>query len=467
MALNLAGVDNPTINLARERIREALAQRLSARLLLVPNLNAGGSYHDHTGPILASSGVITNLTAQDAYVGMGAQAITAGSVVVPGIWLSASLGDAVYEPLVASANVAVRRSDSVAVQNTILGDVVTAYLRLVGAEAQLDVLRRSKTEGAEVVKLTAEFKQAELGRPADANRASAFNNLIERELRAAEEEVGVASAQLCRLLNLDPTNQLRTPGAVPEPFHLIPEDTDQESLIAQAMQARPELATASAYIREAQLRVRQEKVRPFLPNVAVGVSTGAFGGGSNLVTPGFSSLAARTDIDAVAVWNIHNLGFGNRARVRVASATVGQAMAEYEEIKNRVRREVSEALAGARAAGRQLDVARAAVLNSNDGFQLDLQRIKAGPGVGRNAARPIELLDSYKQLVDARQALVAATIEFDIAQFRLFVAVGSNPLSGVGVSQAVPAAVPNVPTSQKPVWTEPATPPQLPDAQAR
>jgi outer membrane protein TolC len=437
----LAGVDNPTINLARERIREALGQQLSARVLLVPDLNIGGSYHDHTGPVQASSGQIIPVTARDAYLGLGAQAVTAGTVTVPGLWLSVALGDAVYEPLVARANVDARRSDSAAVQNAILGEVVTGYLRLVGTEARLDVLRRADVEGAEVVRLTAAYDQVGQGRSADANRARAFADLVERQRRSAEEDAAVASARLCRLLNLDPANQLRTPGGAPEPFRLIPEETDAEVLIAQALRARPELATQSANIREAQIRVRQEKVRPFLPTVSVGVSTGAFGGGSNLAGSNFSPLAGRTDIDAVAVWNIQNLGFGNWARARAANATVGQAVAEYEATRNLIRRQVLDALTDARAAARQLEVARAAVVNADDGFRLDLQRIKAGQGAGRNAARPIELLDSFNDILEARQALVTAVTEFDVAQFRLFVAVGSNPLTGPDVSAAVPAAV--------------------------
>jgi outer membrane protein TolC len=434
-ALQMAGIDNPTINLAREQIREALAQQLSARVLLVPNLNIGGNYHYNNGPVQASSGQIIPVSDQALYMGFGAGAVGAGSVVYPGMWLSAHLGDAVFEPLAARENVAARQSNSVAVQNNIMGDVVTAYLRLMGSEARLDVFRGADVEGAEVVRLTTEFSKAGQGRPADADRAQAFNTLVERERHAAEEEVEVASAQLCRLLNIDPSNRLRTKAADLETFRLIPEDTDLEVLIAQAMQARPELATQYANIRAAQIRVRQEKVKPFLPIISVGISSGGYGGESNLVSGGFSPLAGRTDIDAMAVWNIQNLGFGNRARVKEANAIVGQALAEYESIKNRIRREVADALAESRESVRQLEYARKAALNSKEGFDLDLLRIKGGVGEGRNAPRPIELLDSFNNILVARQELVAAITRFDIAQFRLFVAVGSNPLNHPDVSK--------------------------------
>jgi outer membrane protein TolC len=236
---------------------------------------------------------------------------------------------------------------------------------------------------------------------------------------------------------------------------LIPEETDIEVLIIQAMQARPELSEQYANIREAQVRVRQEKVRPLLPIISVGVSSGGFGGESNLVPGSSTSLVGRTDIDAMAVWNIQNLGFGNRARVREANAVVGQSLAEYELIKNRIRREVVDALAEAREAARQLEYARTAAIASKEGFDLDLIRIKGGQAVGQNAARPIELLDSFNDLLNARQELVSAITRFDIAQFRLFVAVGSNPLSGPDVSKAVPSLVSNGPASTSPTMPQP------------
>lgn len=461
-ALQLAGVENPTINIAQERIREALAQQLNARVLMLPNLNIGGNYHYNNGPVQASTGQIIPVSDQSLYMGFGAGAVGAANVAIPGAWLFAHVGDAIYEPLAARENVAARRSDSIAVQNTIMGDVVTAYLRLVGSEGKLDVLRHGDVEGAEVVRLTAAFDKAGQGLPSDAHRAQAFNTLVERERQAAQEEVEVASAQLCRLLNLDPSNHFRTAANL-EVFRLISEDTDVEVLIQQAMQARPELAASYANIREAQVRVRQEKTRPFLPTLSVGLSTAAFGGESNLVPGGFTSLTGRTDIDAMAIWNVQNLGFGNHARVREANAVVSQALAEYDATKNRIRTEVVDALAEAQAAARQLQYAQSATTNSNEGFQLDLQRVKGG-GIGRNAPRPIELLDSFNDLLNARQELVTAITRFDIAQFRLFVAVGSNPLNGPDVSKAVPRATPNAPIKMATPHPAPILPPLVPPA---
>src|SRR5262249_39609990 len=161
---------------------------------------------------------------------------------------------------------------------------------------------------------------------------------LRNDLHRAEGDVGGASARLCRLLNLDPSTQLRTPGGSIEPLRFVPEDADIEALVAQALQARPELFARSAAIAEAQTRTRQARVRRWLPTVSVGYSDGGFGG--NATSADFGSLRTRTEFDVTAVWSVQNLGFGNRARVRTADANVGQTVAVYDLAVNQIRREV-------------------------------------------------------------------------------------------------------------------------------
>lgn len=427
-ALGLAGVDNPTINLARERVREALAGQLAARSLLLPSVNIGGNFRLHRGALLDDPGILRTPSSQSLYLGAGAGTVGAGSVAVPGVWLFAHLGDAVYEPVVARQRVAGRRSDAQAVQNAVLLDVSTAYLELVGAEARLSILRQAESDVAEIVRVTAAFAKAGEGAPADANRAAANADLVRGELRETEGARAAASARLARLLSFDTSTQFRTPGGSVEPFRLVAEDSDLESLLAVALRTRPELLAGSAAIQEAQARVRQERARPWLPLLTVGYSAAVFGGGSNQVADDFGPLKGRSDLAVMAVWTLQNLGVGNCARVHRTDAIVGQAVASYEVAVNQVRREVGEAQAAARAAASQLEIAKTALTAAEEGFRLETERIRQGQG------RPIEALDSFRQLLDARQELLRAVVAFDIAQFQLFVALGSNPMIGVSGS---------------------------------
>lgn len=458
-SLRLAGVGNPTINLAREAVREATALQLAARVLLLPDINIGGNYHLHRGLLQASPGIIRQVDSQSLYLGAGSRTLAAESVAFPGVRLFSHLGDAVFEPLAAQQHVAVRASESQAVQNEILLDVATRYLELVGAEGRVEVLRQSELELAEVYRLTAQYAQAGQGRVGDANRAAANTDLFRRQTQQAEEDTAVASARLAELLSLDPSTRLHPPPGNVRPVRLVDEEAELQALLAQALRSRPEVYARSAAIAEAQTRVRQERTRPWLPTLSVGFSGGAFGGGGNLVSYNFSPLGGRTDFDVLAFWTFQNLGMGNRARTRTASAIQGQAVAALDTDINRIRDEVGEAKARAEQTARQIEIAHRELTIAEEGAQLELARIKQGVGL------PLEVLDSFRQLAEARQELVRALIEFNIAQFRLFVALGLSPLAqaapaDVGVPSEVHANPPGAPgMPPAPVNPEPAVPP--------
>jgi outer membrane protein TolC len=420
-AFRLAGIDNPTIALAQERIQEALADQLAARSLLLPSLNAGSNYRNHAGYYQDDPGFLRNPHTQSLYLGAGAGAIGAGAVTVPGVFLFAHLGDAAYEPLAARQRVLARSSEAHAVQNSVLSEVAVAYLQLVEAQRRRDILRSAETDIARIADITAAFAKTGQGAPADARRSVANLELVRRQLLEADGAIDAVTARLAQLLSLDPSIRIRVPDGSIDMIRLVPEDADLETLVTAAVRFRPELAARSADVQEAQIQVRQERVRPFLPLVAIGFSSGVFGGGSNQVATDFGPLQPRVDFTVVAVWDLQNLGFGNRARVSGARAVMGQATAELDVEVNRVRREVAEALAGARASAKQYDIIRTSLATAEEGFRLDSERIRLGQG------RPIEVLDSFRQLFDARLDVLRTMIEFDIWQMRLWVALGSDP----------------------------------------
>ena len=76
----LAGVQNPTINIARQVVSEAEAAQRKARVIWFPNLNAGAMYYSHVGNWQADR-ANQNLTDQSAYVGSGAY--TMGARLTP------------------------------------------------------------------------------------------------------------------------------------------------------------------------------------------------------------------------------------------------------------------------------------------------------------------------------------------------------------------------------------------------
>jgi outer membrane protein TolC len=433
-ALRLGGIDNPTIALAEEAVRASQADQLRAQVLLLPNLNAGFNYNYHDGTLLSARGIVRDVTRQALYTGAGAGAVGAGTVAIPGIQISAQVADAVFDPSAARQRVTGRRFDALATRNAILLDVAARYLDLSAAQSRLLATAQSEREFADVARETADFAKVGLRRQADADRAFAELQLLRIEAERRREEVAVASNELARLLNLDPSAHLHAPDGLVPLVELVDPHAGLDELIQIALTRRPELGARTADVAVNETLLRKERVRPFVPFLVVGFSAGQFGGGSNLVGTGFGHFGGRTDFDALAVWTFQNLGLGNLATQRRLRADVRAAMAERTRTVNLIRREVAEAYALVRQLLREVEIARRRLASASDGYRLDSTRARNAEG------RPIEVLNSARLLYTARQNLVVATVAYDRAQFQLFVALGQPPTEALG---AGPSAMPS------------------------
>jgi outer membrane protein TolC len=421
-AFQLAGVDNPTIALAQEAVRASEAQQLQARALLLPSLHAGTDFNLHRGNLQASSGIIRDVNRQSLYVGGGAESVGAGTVTVPAVLVFAQLADAVYEPRATGQLVTARRFDAQAVQNTTLLQVATRYFALLGAEESLRAIRQSESELEEVVRLTANFAKTGQGRTGDAERAQSEALLLHAAEERSEEEVAVAAAELARLLSADPSVRLRGPDSPIPLVELVDPRQPLNELIAIARRNRPEMGARTAALAANLTRLREERLRPLLPSVTVGFSSGEFGGGSNLADSSFGHFNGRMDFDVSAIWSLEDFGLGNLARQRRRRAEVNEAEADRLRVVNLIRREVAEAHALSAARRRQLDISRGQLQTAQEGYQLDLLRAK------NLQALPIEVLNSVNLLTAARQEFIQSLVEYDQAQFQLFVALGQPPM---------------------------------------
>ena len=429
-ALRLASGQNPSIALAQETVRELGAAQLAANALMLPTLIAGGNYDTHRGALQQSPGRILNVNRQSLYLGAGARTLAAESVAYPGLRIFGQLADAIYEPLAAAQMVSAGYSDSMATQNDILLDVSEGYLALVAAEEQLKSILDIQDQARKLATITGSYAETGQGSVADARRAETEALLIHAEVQQGEENVAAASAELCRLLQLDPSIRLKTVGGGLEIVPLVDPSHDLQQLIDTALLRRPELAARNAEIAEGNIRFRQECMRPFLPLVSAGLSAGGFGGGASggpnnggtTIGPyNIHSFAARTDMDFFAVWTLQNMGIGNHQLQQRRQAELNQSIATRAIALNEVRAQVSEAFAEVNAQRKRVEVAQSRLKEAAVGYTEEFNRMLAAEGL------PIEALDSLSRVNAARQAMILAVISYNQAQFRLYVSLGQAP----------------------------------------
>lgn len=433
-ALRLAHVENPQILLARERVREAVAYRQLAAAQFLPTINAGANFDLHRGPLQQSTGQTLKINRDSLYLGLGAGAVGAGTVTIPGVVWAGNLSETWHNALIRRQIVRQREFESDAVRNEMLLRVASAYLDLLRAAGREAIAIQMRDDAGEVARVTAGQAKAGEGRQADADRAATEFEQRKSDLVQALNERAIASARLCQLLRLDPSVRLVPMEQKVLPASIVPEPIPLPELLAIAVTQRPELGERQAAIRAALLQLRNAKLLPFSPQALVGFSAGSFGGGSDRGAAGipqpngtvltqdrFGNFGDRTDFDVVLFWSLRNLGVGNAALIRASQSVHRQSELRALETLDRVRAEVASAQARVLARFGQIELNEKAIQSSQAAFKQDLVRTRNAKGL------PIEVLDSLRLVGRSRYAYLDSIVDYNRSQFELYVALGQPP----------------------------------------
>ena len=349
------------------------------------------------------------------YTGLGAQAVGAGSPAVPGLVMNFHMRDAIFQPRIARPAVASRQHASQATLNDLLLETSLAYTQLLESLQLQAVVHDTLDNAQQLAQLTSEFARTGQGLQSDADRARTELSLREIEFRRAAEDAQVASIRLARLLSLDPAEPLAPLEPALEPIELVAPDMDPSGLISVGLSNRPELAESQCLVAEAVERWRRERMAPLVPSVVLGMSYGGNGGGLGSDIRDFGD---RMDFDAVAYWEVRNLGLGEHAARDQAGSRVDQARWQQVQVLDQVASEVAEAHAQVAARREQIDLAESAIETAADSLNRNAERIREGQGL------PIETLQAIQALDQARCAYVRAVGDYNRAQFRLHRALG-------------------------------------------
>jgi outer membrane protein TolC len=328
----------------------------------------------------------------------------------------------------------------------------------------IDALRRAD----ELVKLT-EKVAPDFAPTVEINRAKAEAARRRQAVEIAYERWQVASADLTRLLRLEPGTLVEPAEEPALAVELLDPATSPDDLIPLALTHRPELASDQAVIQAALARLRQEKVRPYVPSIAVrgvgsntpGLAGGYFGGGLNDFLGNFG---ARFSLDIQAVWEVQNLGLGNHALVREREAEQRQALLRLIRTQELVSAEVVQAHAQLRRAANRLKAAEEGVVNSVETAEKNLKGLVPGKRVGEQLVlvfRPQEAVAAVAALDQAYRDYYAAVGDHNRAQFRLYRALG-HPAQGLTKLAPSPAPIPLTPEPKEPQAIPPAKPPSAP-----
>ena len=186
-------------------------------------------------------------------------------------------------------------------------------------------------------------------------------------------------------------------------------------------------------VHAAEVGVRREKMRPFLPSVVLTgfqspggmlIQAGIFGIGPN---SSLNQWTGRDDVSIQLIWQLENFGFGNLARIKRQRGEQSQAIVDLRRTQDMVAEEVTRAQARSSrpppASSRPIAPSAPASSPSTAPSRACRQTSRFG-NVLVPLSRPQEAVYALQLLRVAFDEYFTTVAEYNRAQFELFHALG-------------------------------------------
>ncbi len=437
-AMKLGNARGLDIELASRQLQVATAQLQGAKVLWLPSLIFGADYNRHDGPIQTIQGPVIDDSRSSFIVGGAPYAVFA-------------VADAIFSPLAVRQTVRARQAQVQAAANDTLLMVAQAYFNVQQARGELAGYRDALQFADELLRRLDKLAPA-LTPALEANRARTLAARLRQVTLQSENNWRAASAELLRVLYLDPTLVVEPV----EPPHLrvplLPLDKAVDDLIPVALTNRPELAAQQALVQATLRQLRLEKMRPLIPSILLrGWSTpvtgtlgfGYFGGGQN---GNLSNFGMRQDWDVQALWTLQNFGLGNRALIKQRAAENRVALVDLFRVQDQVAAEVVQAYSLAQTAEQRIHESEAELKDAQALVREDMaalgqtQRLGEGGSI-QLVTRPLEVVAAVQMLQQAYVDFYLSIADYNRAQFQLYRALG-QPAQLVLEQSGAAAAMP-------------------------
>jgi outer membrane protein TolC len=430
-AMKLGNARGLDIELASRQLQVAVAQLQGAKVLWLPSLLLGADYNRHDGPIQQINGPVIDASRSSTMVGGAPYAVFA-------------LADAIFSPLAIRQTVRAREAQVQAAANDTLLMLAQAYFNVQQARGELAGYRDALNFATELLHRLEKLAPG-VTPTLEVNRARVLAARLRQVTLQSENNWRNASAELLRVLYLDPTLVVEPVEPPHLRISLLPVNKPVDDLIPIALTNRPELAAQQALVRATLQQLRLEKMRPLVPSILLrGWSTpvtgtlafGYFGGGQN---SDLSNFGMRQDWDIQALWTLQNMGFGNRARIRQRAADNRVALVELFRVQDRVAAEVVEAYAMAQTAEGRIGEAEAELMDAQTLVRENLAALRQTKRLGEGGpfqlvTRPLEVVAAVQMLQQAYVDFYLTINDYNRAQFQLYRALG-NPAQLLSIQE--------------------------------
>jgi NodT family efflux transporter outer membrane factor (OMF) lipoprotein len=383
---------NTDVRVARERLREARAQRAIAHSQLYPTVNVSGS---------ASGNKRDEADATGTFGGS-----------IDASWEPDVFGGTRAAVRAADADVLAIEQDLRSVQVSLAAEVALTYVELRGLQTRLDIARRNEASQAETLELTEWRRQAGLASSMDVEQARTNVEQTRAQIPTSESAITQSMHRLAVLAGEQPT------ALIPTLSHATPLPTLPNASVigipAETLRQRPDVVAAEHRVTAAVARVASARASLYPSfslsgSIGAEVLTGVLSGGTTV----FSSLAGRV---AQTIFDGGRL----RQQVVVQAAAQEQTIAAYEGAVLTALEDVENALTAFEKRRQRLDALERAQEAARMAAQLARDQYTAG------LADFQRVLDTERTVLSVEESVVTTRTERVTAVIQLYKALGGG-----------------------------------------
>lgn len=286
------------------------------------------------------------------------------------------------------------------------------YYELMLSRARVGVAQRSVAEAEEALRITAARSRAGSGLPADEMRARAFLAGRQQDLVQAVNALYQASLALTLTLHLDPTVTLVPAAGRVERVTLVDEAVQIESLLALALEHRPDLESARTLVAAAHADER-------------GVMWGAFGpqlqaayGYGGIATDGRFQETGLREQQRGTLGASFALGASTFGHLKSAGANLRSVALDAERTLDHVRTQVVSAQQSSLSNAALIPIAEEQVRSAEEALRLAQANLEQGTILLLDVLQAEDLVDS------ARLRHAEAVLRYNQSQVNLLAALG-------------------------------------------
>jgi outer membrane protein TolC len=413
--LEIGGANNLTIEQYKREQDLALANQANAKEWWLPEIYAGLQTHKLWG------------AAQNADGGFFLDVDRGNIWTVLGMDARWNFGEGIYQSKAADLKAKATFYQTQAERNQVLLKTIHVWYNFLTAQLYNGAYREMVDQADTIVEQLQIQVEAGLRFESEMLLAKSNRNHLHVRQLETQNDYREATAELVNMLNAPDGVSIVSLDTLLTPLELVPEAEWKAFPGDSVFQLRPEYRFLNTEMDAIRVQRKSTTTGLWLPELNLGINTGAFGGLFDQVRPMQPAkypnpqvLYPTTGINASLMWRIPlgRLTYGGR--LKQFDSQIALRENEIIRFRNQVNEEVSKTRSQLLMADEQLELAEESQSLAKEAVDQSIQRQQLG------TAKPFEVFQAQEFYLRARLDYLKVIASYNKSQYSLYIAMGND-----------------------------------------